>query len=95
MNPRGAREAQVPARADLVVIPLSFAGNRRAVYRNPPARLVLVHDWIWSRHGSRRSAVVSWLLLKRVNLVVNVRERGAVRDMPLLQERPEPVQRAS
>ena len=28
---------------------------------------VLVHDWIWARRG--RGVVVSWLLLKRLNLV--------------------------
>ena len=33
--------------ADLVVIPLSFRGDRRAIYARPPARAVLVHDWIW------------------------------------------------
>jgi len=54
--------------ADLVVIPLSFIGDRRAIYRNPPARRVLVHDWIWSRHG--RGSIVSILLLKRINLIL-------------------------
>ena len=54
--------------ADLIVIPLSFIGDRGAIYRNPPARRVLVHDWIWSRHGS--GAVVSVLLLKRINLIL-------------------------
>jgi hypothetical protein len=53
--------------ADLIVIPLSFIGDRGAIYRTPPARQVLVHDWIWSRHGS--GAIVSVLLLKRINLV--------------------------
>jgi hypothetical protein len=53
--------------ADLIVIPLSFIGDRGAIYRNPPARRVLVHDWIWSRHG--RGAIVSVLLLKRINLI--------------------------
>ncbi len=52
---------------DLVVIPLSFIGNRRDVYRNPPARAALVHDWLWNTQG--RSVRVSWLLLKRLNLV--------------------------
>jgi len=53
--------------ADLLVIPLSLIGDRRVIYSNPPARQVLVHDWIWSRHG--RGAIVSLLLLKRINLV--------------------------
>lgn len=53
--------------ADLLVIPLSYSGDREEIYRCPPARAVLVHDWIWRRRGA--SAVVSWLLLKRLNLV--------------------------
>jgi hypothetical protein len=57
-----------PCDADLVVIPLSFNGQRNRVYDHPPARAVLVHDWIFSLR--RPSAVVSWLLLKRLNLVV-------------------------
>jgi len=53
--------------SDLLVIPLSFNGDRDAIYRDPPARLVLVHDWIWSRRGA--SAIVSLFLLKRMNLI--------------------------
>jgi len=53
---------------DLLVIPLAFDGDRRAIYQQPPTTVVLVHDWIWRRRGS--SAVVSWLLLKRLNLVI-------------------------
>lgn len=53
---------------DLLVIPLSLVGDRRVVYQQPPAQAVLVHDWIWRARG--RSVVVSWLLLKRLNLVV-------------------------
>ncbi len=53
---------------DLLVIPLAFAGDRGAIYRAPPAPAVLVHDWIWRRHGVSR--VVSTLLLKRLNLIV-------------------------
>ena len=52
---------------DLVVIPLSFHGDRNEVYARPPAHLVLVHDWLWRSRG--RSRVVSTLLLKRLNLV--------------------------
>jgi hypothetical protein len=51
-----------------VVIPLSFRGDRRAIYSRPPARAVLVHDWIW--RPAPLSAVVSWWLLKRINLVL-------------------------
>jgi uncharacterized membrane protein len=88
-------EADVPAPADLVVIPLSFAGNRRAVYRNPPARLVLVHDWIWSRGGTHRSAIVSWLLLKRLNLIEVSRETALARPPAPRRNPPESIQRAS
>jgi hypothetical protein len=52
---------------DLVVVPLAYDGNREAIYDDPPARRVLVHDWIWRRRG--RGAVVSVALLKRLNLV--------------------------
>jgi len=53
--------------ADLLIVPLSFIGDRRAVYEHPPARTVLVHDWLWRPHGG--SVRISWLLLKRLNLV--------------------------
>jgi hypothetical protein len=56
-----------PMAVDLVVIPMAFIGCRRLVYAHPPARATLVHDWIWHRRG--RGAVVSWLLLKRINLI--------------------------
>jgi hypothetical protein len=52
---------------DLVVVPLAFHGDREALYRCPPAPIVVVHDWIWN--ARRPGAVVSWLLLKRLNLV--------------------------
>lgn len=53
--------------ADLLVVPLSFIGDRRAVYDHPPARTIVVHDWLWRPHGG--GVRVSWLLLKRLNLV--------------------------
>jgi len=53
--------------ANLVVFPLSFVGDRESVYRHPPAQAVLVHDWLWRKRG--QSAIVSFLLLKRLNLV--------------------------
>jgi len=53
--------------ADLVVIPLAFIGDRDRVYRHPPARATVVHDWIWKPRGG--GARISWLLLKRLNLV--------------------------
>jgi fatty acid desaturase len=52
---------------DLLVIPLSLLGDRAGLYRRPPAPAVLVHDWVWRRRGE--GVVVSWLLLKRLNLV--------------------------
>jgi hypothetical protein len=52
---------------DLVVVPLSFLGDREALYRSPPAPAVLIHDWLWRRRGT--GAVVSVWLLKRLNLV--------------------------
>jgi hypothetical protein len=52
---------------DLVVIPLSFEGDRDALYDQPPARMVIVHDWLWRRRGVSR--IVSLALLKRINLV--------------------------
>jgi hypothetical protein len=52
---------------DVVVIPLSLLGDREALYRDAPAPALFVHDWLWRRRGE--SVVVSWLLLKRLNLV--------------------------
>jgi hypothetical protein len=52
---------------DLLVIPLAFVGDREAIYRSPPAPVVVVHDWVWRRRGT--GAVVSWWLLKRLNRV--------------------------
>lgn len=60
-------DAALPEPADLVVIPLAFMGDRERIYRHPPAKAVLVHDWLWRRRG--KGARVSWLLLKRLNLV--------------------------
>ena len=56
-----------PCDTDLVILPLAFDGDRARAYAHPPARMMLVHDWIWAPHG--RSVVISWLLLKRLNLV--------------------------
>jgi hypothetical protein len=55
------------AGCDLAVFPLAFVGDRAALYRSPPAPRVVVHDWLWRRRGT--GAVVSPLLLKRLNLV--------------------------
>jgi len=61
-------DANVHTGFDLVVIPLAYVGDRARLYREPPAPFLLVHDWLWRRRGDR-GAVVSWLLLKRLNLV--------------------------
>jgi fatty acid desaturase len=55
-------------RTDLLVIPLAFVGDRRRLYDRAPAPAVLVHDWVWHRHSP--GVTVSWLLLKRLNLVL-------------------------
>ena len=59
---------------DVVVLPLSFEGNRNVMYERPLARTVIVHDWIWRRHGISR--VISVLLLKRINLIEGRRCRS-------------------
>ena len=58
------------ADSDIVVFPLAFDGDKVAIYTNPPAPLVLVHDWAW-RGGPGRAggAVISLLLLKRLNIL--------------------------
>jgi len=56
-----------PLAADLAVLPLCFEGDRAAVYVDPPASALLVHDWVWRRRGA--GTVISWFLLKRLNLV--------------------------
>jgi hypothetical protein len=52
---------------DLVVIPLSYVGDRAELYDDPPAAAMIVHDWIWRKRGLSR--IVSLALLKRVNLL--------------------------
>ncbi len=54
---------------DVLVIPLAFRGDKWAVYQRPTAPAVLVHDWIWGK--TDRSVVISWPLLKRLNLVLH------------------------
>ena len=60
-----------PNRADLVVVPLAFRGDRRRFYESPPAPRVAIHDWIW-RRPTGPSRRISFLLLKRLNLTANV-----------------------
>lgn len=52
---------------DLTVIPLCLHGERAVIYCRPPSPSVLVHDWVWRCRGA--GAVVSFALLKRLNLV--------------------------
>ena len=51
----------------LLVIPLSFDGDKESIYQMQSRGPILVHDWIWRRRGV--GVVVSWLLLKRLNLI--------------------------
>jgi hypothetical protein len=55
---------QIPG--DLVVIPLSFVGNRDLLEPRKSA-MILVHDWLWRRRG--KSVVISLMLAKRLNLL--------------------------
>jgi hypothetical protein len=64
-----------PVNADLVIAPLAYIGDRRRLYDLSGIRYVVVHDWIWSRHG--RSVIVSCFLLKRINLVCRSEEADA------------------
>ncbi|MBK9753709.1 MAG: fatty acid desaturase [Nannocystis sp.] len=59
-------DPRAPQTHDLVIVPLALVGDRAAVYSaaGPPR---LVHDWLWRRRGP--GVVVSWPLLKRLNLV--------------------------
>ncbi len=69
-NVRVVSETYDPARHDgfdLVVIPLAYQGDREALYRDPPAETLLVHDWLPRRRGI--GALVSLLLFKRMNLI--------------------------
>jgi hypothetical protein len=62
-----ANAPELASGADLVVVPLALRGRRGEFYQTPPASHVLVHDWLWRPRG--QSVVISWLLLKRLNLV--------------------------
>ena len=59
-------DPRAPQPYDLVIVPLALVGDRAATYTaaGPPR---LVHDWLWRRRGP--GVIVSWLLLKRLNLV--------------------------
>jgi hypothetical protein len=49
---------------DLVIFPLAYVGDRAQLYRGGRS-LRLIHDWVWRGRG----ALVSLLLLKRLNVV--------------------------
>jgi Fatty acid desaturase len=51
----------------LLLVPLAYIGDRDCLYRAPDAPFVLIHDWVWRRHPN--GVTISWLLLKRLNLV--------------------------
>jgi fatty acid desaturase len=52
---------------DLVITPLAYVGSAAGLERLGERTPLLRHDWIWRRRRGA-SAVVSWLLLKRMNL---------------------------
>jgi hypothetical protein len=62
-----ANLSQLSKGADLVVVPLALRGRKAEFYTYPPACNMLVHDWLWRPRG--RSIVISWLLLKRLNVI--------------------------
>jgi hypothetical protein len=57
---------------DLVVTPLAYVGCQRELARVVEPAALLSHDWIWRCRGDA-SAVISWFLLKRVNLSIGRR----------------------
>ena len=57
---------------DLVVTPLAFVGSERELERVLERAALISHAFVWRRRGDR-SKVVSWLLLKRVNLTLGHR----------------------
>jgi hypothetical protein len=67
-----------PGRADLVVVPLAFRGDRRRFYQRPPAPRVAVHDWIW-RRAAGPTCRISFVLLKRLNLLSNLSDPSVQR----------------
>jgi hypothetical protein len=54
---------------DLVVAPLAYVGDRRLLRKASAGRLLVVHEWLWQK-SSPHSTVISWLLLKRLSLLV-------------------------
>jgi hypothetical protein len=54
--------------ADLVIVPLALDLDKAAFYSPAAGLRVVVQDWLWRRR-TKRTAIVSLLLLKRMNLV--------------------------
>lgn len=77
---------------DLVVVPLAFVGSRAALGARGGAALLL-HDWIWRRRGTA-SAVISPLLLKRLNLLVGGASDGETYGRSL-SDGPSAIERAA
>lgn len=59
---------QLASRHDVVVAPLAYVGDRRALRKASAGRLLFVHEWLW-RRSSSHSTVISWLLLKRLSVL--------------------------
>jgi hypothetical protein len=57
--------------ADLVFVPLAFDHEKSPLYAPRKDRTVIIHEWIWNRRNRKatRTAIASFLLLKRLNLV--------------------------
>ncbi len=63
----GRYEAGQRLDADLVVVPLALEGSRASCVTDPPAPILLVHDWLWQRRGE--GCIVAWWLCKRLYVV--------------------------
>ena len=61
-------DSKMPLEADALILPLAYWGERAALYRERPTAYVFIHDWVWRRKGAQ-STVISWFLLKRLNLL--------------------------
>jgi hypothetical protein len=63
-------EAFLPSRHtgfDLVIAPLAFVGDRRALLSTAVRAPLVTHDWLWAERADA-SVTISWLLLKRLSL---------------------------
>jgi hypothetical protein len=76
-DPRAREWAVMGGPFDVLIIPLAFVGNRSAAYDSTAAPRLIVHDWIWRPRGT--SAIVSLVLLKRLNLASRDRLASAAK----------------